>query len=48
LDKSLNDIRIVSGKSAEYMKDFAEKANRAAKNLSASTLEYTNAAKIFY
>ena len=48
LDKSLNDIRIVSGKSAEYMEDFAEKANRAAKNLSASTLEYTNAAKIFY
>ena len=48
LDKSLNRIQIVSGHSAEYMKDFAIQANNAAKALSASTLEYSNAALIYY
>ena len=32
LNKSLNDIRIVTGQSAEQMEKFAERANRAAKN----------------
>ena len=48
LDKSLNRIQIVTGHSADYMKDFAVQANTAAKALSASTLEYTNAALIYY
>ena len=48
LDKSLNNIQIVTGHSAEYMKDFAIQANKAAKELNASTLEYTNAALIYY
>lgn len=48
LDKSLNDIRIVSGQSAASMDAFAERANKAAKALSASTLAYTDAAKIYY
>lgn len=48
LDSSLNNIRIVTGNSAENMKDFATYANEAAKNLGASTLDYTNAALIYY
>ena len=48
LDKSLNDIRIVTGDSADKMDEFAIKANEAAKNLGASTLDYTNAALIYY
>ena len=48
LDKSLNSIQIVTGHSAEYMKNFGKQANEAAKALSASTLEYTNAALIYY
>lgn len=48
LDKSLNDIRIVSGQSAASMDAFAERANKAAKALSASTLAYSDAAKIYY
>ena len=48
LNKSLNDIRIVTGLSADEMDKFAIKANKAAKALSASTLEYTNAALIYY
>ena len=48
LNKSLNDIRIVTGQSEEQMAKFAEQANRAAKNLSATTTAYTNAALIFY
>lgn len=48
LDTSLNNIRIVTGKSAEEMERFAQKANKAAKNLSASTTSYTNAALIYY
>ena len=47
LDKSLNDIRIVTGKSAEEMDQFAIKANEAAKALGASTTEYTEAALIY-
>ena len=48
LDGSLNNIRIVSGKSAEEMKEFAEQANKAAKALSATTVDYTDAALIYY
>ena len=48
LDKSLNNIRIVSSKSADDMERFAIQANRAAKNLGATTLDYTNAALIYY
>ena len=48
LDTSLNDIRIVTGKSAEEMDKFAVKANDAAKALGSSTTEYTEAALIYY
>lgn len=48
LDTSLNDIRIVTGKSADEMDRFAEKANKAAKALGSSTTEYTEAALIYY
>lgn len=48
LDTSLNDIRIVTGKSADEMDKFAEKANDAAKALGASTTDYTEAALIYY
>lgn len=48
LNKSLNDIRIVSGKSTEEMARFAKEANTAAKNLGNSTLDYTKGALIYY
>ena len=48
LDTSLNDIRIVTGLSADNMERFAKQANDAAKNMGASTLDYTNAALIYY
>ena len=48
LNRSLNDIRIVTGQSIDQMDKFAEKANKAARALNASTTEYTNAALIFY
>ena len=48
LDSSLNDIRIITGESAEKMEEFAVNANKAAKNLGASTLDYTQAALIYY
>lgn len=48
LDTSLNEIRIVTGKSADEMERFATTANRAAKELGASTLDYTKAALIYY
>lgn len=48
LDSSLNDIRIVTGKSAEEMDKFAEKANKASKALRKSTTDYTNASLIYY
>ena len=44
LNRSLNDIRIVTGYSAEQMKDFAVEANKAAKTLSTTTTNYTNRA----
>ena len=48
LDESLNDIRIVTGKSADEMERFAEKANKSAQALGKSTTEYTEAALIYY
>ncbi len=48
LDSSLNDIMIVTGKSADEMNRFAEQANKAAKDLAAGTTGYTNAALIYY
>ena len=48
LDSSLNDIRIVTGKSADEMDRFAEKANNAAKRLGTSTTDYTEASLIYY
>ena len=48
LDKSLNNIRIVSGKSADDMARFAQQANNAAKVLGSRTTDYTDAALIYY
>ena len=48
LDESLNNIRIVTGQSAEQMAAFADRANKAAKALSTTTTEYTNASLIYY
>jgi TP901 family phage tail tape measure protein len=48
LNKSLNDIRIVTGKSTEEMAAFAKEANKSAVALSTSTTSYTDAALIFY
>jgi TP901 family phage tail tape measure protein len=48
LDKSLNNIRIVTGKNKVEMAAFAKEANKAAQALSATTTEYTDAALIFY
>lgn len=48
LDSSLNNIRIVSGQSADQMAEFAKQANNAAKSLGSTTLDYTDAALIYY
>ena len=48
LDTSLNNIRIVTGKSADQMATFAKQANNAAKALSTSTTKYTDASLIYY
>lgn len=48
LNSSLNSIRIVTGASADEMNKFAKSANESAKALSASTLDYTDAALIYY
>ena len=48
LNESLNNIRIVTGKSADEMADFAKSANEAAKELNTTTTAYTDAALIFY
>ena len=48
LDKSLTDIRIVTGQSADQMARFAKEANAAAKKLSTTTTDYTNASLIYY
>lgn len=48
LNRSLNDIRIVTGYSADQMADFAVEANKAAKSLSTTTNEYTKASLIYF
>lgn len=49
LNKSLTDIRIVAPeKSLGDMADFAKVANKQAKELGASTLDYVNGALIYY
>lgn len=48
LDRSLNNIRIVTGDSADEMQRFAKVANQTAKDLGRSTLDYTKAATSFY
>lgn len=48
LNESLNNIRIVTGQSTEQMAKFAEEANKAAKELSVTTTQYTNGALIYY
>lgn len=48
LDSSLNDIRIVTGKSSEEMAGFAVQANKAAQALATNTTNYTRASLIYY
>ena len=48
LDKSLNNIRIVTGKSSEDMAKFADYANKAAKSLGKTTQDFSDAALIYY
>ena len=48
LDSALNDIRIVTGKSADEMSRFAEEANNAAKELAVTTKDYTEGSLIYY
>ena len=48
LDRSLNDIRIVTEKSADDMKNFAVQANNAAQALGTTTTNYTDASLIYY
>ena len=48
LDSSLNDIRIVTGKSADEMERFAVQANKAAQRLGKTTTDYTEASLIYY
>ena len=48
LNRSLTDIRIVTGQSQAQMAQFAKTANVAAKNLSSTTTRYTDAALIYY
>ena len=48
LDKSLTNIRIVTGDSAEKMAQFADQANRSAQALGRSTLDYSKASLTFY
>lgn len=48
LNESLNNIRIVTGQNIDQMAKFAEQANKAAKALSTTTTEYTDASLIYY
>lgn len=48
LNESLNNIRIVTGQTSDQMAVFAENANKAAKALSTTTTDYTNASLIYY
>ena len=48
LNRSLNDIQIVTQASDEHMAKFAEQANKSAKALSSTTTAYTKASLIYY
>lgn len=48
LNESLNNIRIVTGYNVERMAEFADQANKAAKALSTTTTEYTDASLIYF
>lgn len=48
LNAALNDIRIVTGYSTDYMANFAVQASKAADALSTTTTEFSKAALIFY
>lgn len=48
LNKSLTSIQIVSKKTSEDMKEFAVQANKAAAALSSTTIDYTDASRIFF
>lgn len=48
LNESLNNIRIVTSKNTDDMKEFAKQANEAAKALNTTTVEYTDASLIYY
>ena len=48
LDTSLNNIRIVTGKSADEMTTFAKEANKAASALGSTTKTYTDASLIYF
>ena len=48
LNESLNNIRIVTGKSSDEMAKFAVQANKAAKELNTTTTKYTDASLIYY
>ena len=48
LNESLTNIRIVTENSQEDMAKFAKQANEAAKALSTTTVDYTDAALIYY
>lgn len=47
LDRSLNDIRIVSGLSSDEMREFAEEATAAAQAIGQTTTAYTDASLIY-
>lgn len=48
LNESLNNIRIVTGKTTDDMARFADQANKAAQALNTTTLDYSNASLIYY
>lgn len=48
LNESLNNIRIVTGQDIDQMSKFAQQANKAAKALSTTTTDYTDASLIYY
>lgn len=48
LNESLNNIRIVTGYGVDKMAQFAVEANKAAKALSTTTTNYTDASLIYY
>lgn len=48
LNESLNNIRIVTGKSSDEMAQFAKQANRAAKELNTTTTRYAEGSLVYF